>query len=60
MFNTYVENFYTGGSEFIIFYKNGTHVIYSCDDDEEIFEGSYEKCLAFKHILETDYQMSLF
>ena len=52
---TMTENFFTGGTEFIITYQNGTHHIkeISYNDNGEtiltvIFTGNYEKCLAEK------------
>jgi len=61
------ENFYAGNTEYVIIYKNGTHHIMEIayldngnDNSEIIFTGHYEKCLAEKERIITEYAESLF
>lgn len=60
----WLENFYTGGQEYIIGYKNGTHyikkVLPDCyPESETIFVGPYKECLVVKKRLEIRYLDSL-
>lgn len=61
------DEVWTGGEHYLIAYRNGTHVIlietpYDELEDEIVFTGHYEKCLAeLERIVESnaDYDLNL-
>lgn len=54
----YIENYYIGGQEYIITFKNGTHYVNEVmgDDMRKIFSGTYEKCKNYLKILFLEYK----
>lgn len=60
------DNFYLGGTEYKILYRNGSWLIINCYEYENdikgaiVFTGNYYECLEYREKMETGYQQSLF
>lgn len=64
------SNFYIGGEEYIVIFKNGIHHIinvnaYEREMDMEypgavVFSGSYDECISKRDEMEIEYQESRF
>ena len=60
------DNFYLGGTEYKILYRNGLWLIINCYEYENnidgaiVFTGNYYECLEYREKMETGYQQSLF
>lgn len=54
------NNYWIGGNELIIVFRNGTHmVLEGYEDYEPVFVGSFEKCVKYCDDRWTEYQESI-
>lgn len=54
------ENFFVGDTEYRIRFRNGIHQIVEVATQTAIYEGWYERCIAYRDRMIADYQATGF
>ena len=53
-----IENYYIGGNEFIIKFRDGVHELYNVDDDAVIYKGHYDECKTHLWCMSEEYKIN--